>query len=172
MRYSTLILFGLLILLSCTQYSQHEKAGYLSISEHSTRMKKNYNWIIESVGGSFYDGDVKKLTVSFKATSESFNIINTRSMIVNGIETFLSSINSNSDLIKHLNHYPFTDQDIKYAISLYSQEGEWQGHVFLLKGNLYFYKVNQFGDLEEVHQEPYPEALEKVKAALAVPISQ
>lgn len=155
----------------------HEKAGYISINRHIQKMQNTESWKPDAIGGSFYDGDIKLLTVAFIAPADYFNIDHLRSLMINGIETFLTSINTNDQVIPYLNHYPFTYQDIDYGISVYSPEGKWLGHAFLLKGDLVYFKTNEFRNsegkrTEQIHEEPYPEALHKIKTGLTGQIMQ
>ena len=170
----SLILIFLLLTLSfsCTRTLPHAKAGYKSIHSHIDTMENSEDWLGSSIGGSFYDGDIKQLIVNFYVKTEEFNIEYARSLIVKGIETFLSSINENDQLIPHLNHFPFTYNDLDYGISVYTPEWKWLGYVFLVNGRLCFYEVNEFDNLDKVHEEPYPKALHKIKAGLAVPVPQ
>lgn len=172
-----LFLFLLITSFSCARMPPHMKAGYTSINKHIEKMENSEHWMKEAIGGSFYDGDIKLLTVSFIVLSDNFNIEQARSLMVKGVETFLTSINMNDQLIPHLNHYPFTYQDIDYSISLYTPERKWLGFVLLVKDRLCFYKTKEFityesPQTEKVHEEPYTEALQKVNAGLAMPVLQ
>ncbi|MBS0629626.1 MAG: hypothetical protein JSS30_05300 [Verrucomicrobia bacterium] len=166
-----LVFFFLVIFItSCTRLPPHQKAGYSTIRGHIKNMAEEH-WLTESIGGSFYEGDIKQLEVSFKVISDEFNIDHLRSLMVKGIETFLTSINSDNQVCPYLNHYPFTDKDIEYGVSLTSSEGKWLGFAFLMKGNLIYYKTHPYilirnAQIEKVLVEPYPEALQKVKAGL------
>lgn len=172
MKFLHLIFFFLIFLTSCTRFPPHEKAGYICINKHIKTMLNSEEWVPEAIGGSFYDDDIKVLTVRFIASAEEFDVDYLRSLMVKGVETFLNSINSNEELIPHLNHFPFTCNDLNYGISLYTTEGKWLGHSFLLKGNLCFFKTNEFKHTEQVHEEPYTEALQLIKAGLAIPAQQ
>lgn len=135
-------------------------------------MQNSDNWIVDSIGGSFYDGDIKALSVGFVIVSNQFNIDYSRSLIIKGIECFLESINSNNRAIFQLNHFPFTYQNVKYHISIYTADRKWLGAAFLINGKLCYYKVDELRNLEKIYEEPYLEALHKIKAGLAIPAPQ
>lgn len=135
-------------------------------------MSTSENWLPQSIGGSFYDDDIKALTVSFITTAENFNVDYLRSLMIKGVEIFLSSINTTNELIPYLNHYPFTYKDLNYGISIYTPDGKWLGHSFLRNGKLCFFKTDEFKNTDKVHEEPYTEALQLIKAGLAIPAQQ
>jgi len=170
MKFFHLLLFLLLLSTSCTRVPPFEKAGYTSINNHIQQMNKSEHWVAESIGGSFNDDVVKKLNVGFIVSAEQFNIEYARSILVKGIEIFLNSINTNEKLIPYLHHYPFTHQDLVYSVALYTPEGKWLGFSFLINGELCFFIADEFKHLEKVHEEPYSEALEKIKAGLVFPM--
>lgn len=161
MKYLFLVL---LVCFSCTRISPHTKAGLTIINTHFKEMRVREGWVPESIGGSFCD-NIVMLTATFLVEGDDFNISSSRKKIIQGSELFLSQINQNEKLIPHLNHYPFTNKDIEYGVSIYTKEGKWLGYVSLIKGNLYFSKVNELGNLERIHKESYLEALEKLKSS-------
>ncbi len=166
MKYLAFI--SLLFTLSCSRMPEHCRQGYAAIHSHNEYMKKTKGWLGASIGGSYSEEDIKMLTTSFQIISEEtqFNVELARQQMVLGVKLFLSSINQNSSLIKHLNHHPFTHEDLDYGLSYYTKEGEWLGHSFLVNGNLVFFETDENRQLQEIHREVFSEALEKVEGGV------
>jgi len=140
--------------------------GYTLIHEHHDEMVKSCNWIPQAIGGSFYGGDIKMLTTCFMIIEEEYDIEKTREYIIKGANQFLKEINSNENAITHLNHYPFTYEDLDYSLIICSKNRTLLGHTFLLKGDVMFSKADEFKHLQRIHEESYSEALEKVQTSL------
>ena len=157
--------FLFLLCFSCTRTPPHMATGYKIIHQHQNAMSL-LGWIPQSVGGSFSLDDIKVLNSSFMIIADHYDVNKTREQIVLGAKKFLDHINNIEAGKKHLNHFPFTYQDLDYSLMICDQEGKLLGHTFLMFGDVMFSEADEFGHLQRIHEETFPEALDKVQGAL------
>lgn len=163
-----IFLFIGLFFCSCSERCYHCDLGKAIIFEHAKEMEKAYPCFLGGYGGSFFDKHVNELDVNL-TYSQEVNIEIARSLMINGVEQFLKSVNNNQSIRAYLVHYPFTYKDLIYSMDFFSETGDFVpehfvAYVSLVKGNIYYSIYNKKTKmLDDLAQEPYLEALEKVK---------
>ena len=152
---------------SCSERCYHCDLGYALIFEHSKKMQQIYESKLSTIGGSFFGNHVNELFVTL-SHHQAVDVDQARSMMIKGIDEFLSSINSDQKIRVFLRHYPFSYQDIEYSMDFLSPDGHFLtngsiAYVSLVKGTVYYDVYDENAQkLVDYFEEPYLEALEKV----------
>lgn len=166
--YILTILFFLFLLLSlffysCTRPSPEQKTGYAVINSYSKELCNSSVLRVIGKGGSFNDG-IKVLEI-FCSSDEELDIDSTRKILVPSVEGFVKKINSDSQVLKYLNHYPFTFRDVYFSIIFSCEDNiptnkRIVSHVQIKNGNIsYRYYDTEKKHLMLLHEESYEEAL-------------
>ena len=133
-------------------------------------VSKKYQLYCYGQGGGFLQ-NVNKIILYFENQNKKLDVEQSRILIVNCVEELLQRINKYERIRPYLQNYPFTNKEIKISIAFYNKtekrvEQKYIAFIFIKNGKLtycsYNHETKQFIDM---HEEPYTEALEKVKVS-------
>ncbi|NGX49084.1 MAG: hypothetical protein K940chlam5_00680 [Candidatus Anoxychlamydiales bacterium] len=148
---------------SIDSYKKEPKYVHLAdeiIKVTSEELREKKNLILIGTGGSLMH-EVKKISMSYLYPG-SFNIAETRDLVIFASQLFLKNININEEIKPYLIHDPFQINDIKIFISTQNEKSPIRA-VTLSSEKLIFYISDKEEVLKKIHEETYEEALKIVE---------
>ena len=135
-----------------------------------TSVKKKYQLTATMQGGSFMD-QIKTISIFFQTSNKEYSVTEARGLIVSCVEEYLERINGNEKVRPFLEHYPFKEGGVEFQITFYEKplvrvKQEYICTVGIVNEKVYYYVYDH--EIEKsviVYEEPYEEALKKVKDA-------
>jgi len=156
------------ILSSCVSKAPECDAGYAIIHNYAKKKYKEDNWNLFGIGGSFPDGDIRGLNVSFWV-DQKVTLEQARVAIIKAINEFLAQINNDPKAKPYLNHFPFNARDLRFSIVFHNINTSYVkdrevSYVSMIKGSCSYYKYDEKKKgLIEFHEEAYEEAFKIVE---------
>lgn len=114
--------------------------------------------------GSSMPYDVESISLKF-VSHQRATIDQACALEVQIIEKFLEVVNQDANIRPYLREYPFTAPRAKISISFNKPNGEPYtdgivvGHVFQVRGYIFYCKTSKEGNLSDLGEEPYEAAL-------------
>ena len=161
---------SLCFLFSCNQEKMpdHVVLADKITGKYTEQIKKDENFSLVGFGSNYVNG-IHRIGLDFQS-ERTVNITEARNLLVRSVSKLLDAVNSNEDIRRYLDHYPYTAKGIELAID-FSDKNEHEckngsiAYVYVFHNkraneNVVLYKVY---DLEkrnyvEVHRETYEEA--------------
>jgi hypothetical protein len=164
---SLIIPFILLILTSCfwnrpdRYLSKDEKIANQITFSIAKKLEKEKGLTFAGFGGGMEKG-LKVMMLALEAP-EAFDIRKGREMIVECAEIYLNAINNNLKIRPYLHNYPFTYKNIEIEIYESSKIKKSQIACANLKRGKIYYCIEIDSHMEISFEEPYENAVKKLK---------
>ncbi|MCB1072272.1 MAG: hypothetical protein KDK96_04125 [Chlamydiia bacterium] len=139
-------------------------------SDFRRSVKAKYGMFATGDGGSFME-KINSVFLSFSTFDKEYDVDQTRVLMVNCVEEYLLRINEDEKVRPYLNHFPFSSSGIEFQIAFYERPSKrvkfgFIGLVGIVNRKIYYCSYDhEKKQLVDICEEPYEEALKKVKDA-------
>ena len=114
--------------------------------------------------------EIEDVVMHFQTRGQSVDIDQARNMLVNAREAIVAALNNNKKLRPYLRWYPFPSEEVEISIHFFDSKESpvLEGYISSVYSHkeTIFYSQTKPGKfkIEDVTEEPYDEALARVKA--------
>ena len=167
-----LMLFSGSNMYSNEKNKKEEEKAYLKyareiVQTFTNEIRRDFGLCACEDGGRMRN-DVEMISVDFIAYQQA-TIDQARELLIKVHERFLKIINSHEKIRPFLREYPFTQDRARVAIAFYNKKNNYYyrdgsvAFVYHIRGNIFYDKEDPKTEmLEDLHKEPFKEALKKV----------
>jgi nucleoid DNA-binding protein len=163
---------SLFFLFSCN-YNQEKMPDHVVLADKITKkyteqIKNDENLLLNGFGSNYVNG-IHRIGLDFQ-TERTVDITEARYLLVRSVSKLLDAVNSNEEIRRYLDHYPYTAKGIEFAID-FSNKNMHEckigsiAYVYVFHNkraneNIVLYKAYDLTkrNYVEVHRETYEEA--------------
>jgi hypothetical protein len=129
MKIAKILFLSLFLCLACQSLNFKQAPGdkltNQIISKVTQKLSSKYPLTISTIGGGEDEKGIWQISVYYDYFGKALNLEESRILIVNIIETYLNEINNSEKIRPYLKNYPFTVDNLDFAIITNQLNGEW-----------------------------------------------